>query len=91
MTQKKRPDFAMIIAQLEDGKTLADCDEALDHILEASRKAGKAGSLTIALVIEAQARGFTVVPEVRVKLPSASREGLTIDSAGQQPGFFPEQ
>lgn len=66
--------FTDIIGHLEGGHTFEDLNDRLRELAQAVTEHGKPGTLSLTLTVSPNGRhNYTVVPEVKVKLPQAAR------------------
>src|SRR5690348_6051284 len=73
--------FQQTILEINNGATLAELSEALQHVVAAVRGTGKSGSISLTLKVSPASKGTTNVllieSTVKTKLPEPER-GLTI-------------
>ena len=73
--------FPETILQMNNGATVTELSEALEHVVAAVRAAGKSGSLTLTIKVAPASKKSTdvlmVESQVKTKLPEPDR-GMTI-------------
>ncbi|HWA07952.1 MAG TPA: hypothetical protein VG838_00650 [Opitutaceae bacterium] len=80
--------FAQLLGQLSNGRVLTDLADKFPLVVEAVKRTGKKGTLTLQLTVKPEGKGdvtsVEVLDEVKLKLPERDRKATTFFVVGER-------